>query len=114
MPNRRRLSSPRRTQRFGVIAIQHPEFGGRGIGGQERGGFIEGDVEVMAEAAGAGLIGAGDVDHVFCGTEVTRGWWGEEGLPVGHVERGHGRGGDFGCGVRDWGGERGGDRGELS
>ena len=96
MPDRGRFGTPGGTEGFGVVAVQEGEAGAGGVGGEEGGGLVEGDVEVVAEAARAGLVGARDVDHVFGGAELARRWGREDGLPVRHVERRYGLGGDFG------------------
>lgn len=64
VPDRRRLTSPRRTEQALLIAVYQAEIWCHGISGEDAGGFVPSNVQVVAVSA-TGLVAACYVDEPF-------------------------------------------------
>lgn len=62
MPDGRRIGGPDGAEHGTLIAVGHCEFRGRGVGGEEDGGFVPGGFDDRA-AAVAGFVAAGEENH---------------------------------------------------
>ena len=112
MPDRRRLSHPRRAEHALHVAIDVRQIRRRGIRSEQTCRLVPFPLESLAVSA-AGLVPAGYEDHPFLRRFRRVGVRGELGFVVGHCQGDDLFGCDFGGGGRDGGFEGGGDGGDA-